>query len=103
MKNNPEAFCQWLQGYVEINGTAPSLTQWKVIVEHLQLVFEKVTGGVKPLAAGVAIKREGDNHIVAPLTATPALPKWQEIYKGYSNPDLYPYFQLQDLPKTLTC
>ena len=39
-----EQFCYWLQGFVELTGgKEPTLDQWKVIKEHLQLVFKKVT------------------------------------------------------------
>lgn len=40
----PIEFCRWLQGYFEVSG-AQTLTdaQVKVIKEHLQLVFVKVT------------------------------------------------------------
>lgn len=40
-------FCYWLQGYVELQPegklTGLSADQMKVISEHLQLVFKKVT------------------------------------------------------------
>lgn len=39
----PQEFTYWLQGYAEIAGEAPSEEQWKVIKDHLQLVFQKVT------------------------------------------------------------
>ena len=38
-----EQFTYWLQGYVELNGTAPTEAQWASIKEHLQLVFKKET------------------------------------------------------------
>jgi hypothetical protein len=39
-------FCYWLQGFLEISG-ADKLTpeQVKIINDHLQLVFKKVTPG----------------------------------------------------------
>jgi hypothetical protein len=43
MKNHPEKFVYWLQGYVELHGEVPSKRQWDIIKEHLQLVFEKET------------------------------------------------------------
>ena len=38
-----EQFTYWLQGFAEINNTAPTEEQWKIIKDHLQLVFTKVT------------------------------------------------------------
>jgi hypothetical protein len=42
----PENFCYWLQGFAELNGTAPTPQQWESIKEHLALVFNKVTSSV---------------------------------------------------------
>lgn len=40
----PEQFAYWLQGFSEINGTAPPTPeQWRIIKDHLQLVFKKET------------------------------------------------------------
>lgn len=43
----PQEFCYWLQGYFELSPTVPlcGLTQEqaKVVRDHLQLVFQKVT------------------------------------------------------------
>lgn len=39
----PENFTWWLQGYSEICGDTPTEEQWRVICDHLQIVFEKVT------------------------------------------------------------
>lgn len=40
----PEQFCYWLQGYVETsNRPNPTDTEWTIIKDHLQLVFNKVT------------------------------------------------------------
>lgn len=39
-----ENFTFWLQGFVELNGGAmPTELQWKMIQDHLALVFHKVT------------------------------------------------------------
>ena len=39
-----EQFCYWMQGFCELSGnTPPTAEQWKSIVEHLQLVFNKKT------------------------------------------------------------
>lgn len=41
---NSESFAYWLQGFVELNGgQIPTEDQWRSIVEHLNLVFKKVT------------------------------------------------------------
>ncbi len=39
-----ENFCYWIQGFNEINGgKAPTVKQWEIIRDHLNLVFNKVT------------------------------------------------------------
>ena len=44
MKNNPEAFVFWLHGFFELSDTETlSDKQVKIIKEHLDLVFDKVT------------------------------------------------------------
>ena len=41
---DPKSFAYWLQGFVELNGGAmPTEIQWKIIKDHLNLVFEKRT------------------------------------------------------------
>ncbi len=41
---SPENFCYWLQGYNELSGGRPIDTVgWKVLQDHLALVFNKVT------------------------------------------------------------
>lgn len=45
----PENFVYWLQGFVEMNGgKRPTKEQWKMINDHLQLVFLKIDHNVKP-------------------------------------------------------
>jgi hypothetical protein len=39
----PEQFTYWLQGFVEIRGSAPTAGEWDVIKDHLATVFKKVT------------------------------------------------------------
>ena len=39
----PEQFCYWLQGYAELTESQPTPEQWKMMQEHLQTVFYKVT------------------------------------------------------------
>lgn len=41
---NAEQFCYWLQGRLELQpDVLPSAAEWKMIGEHLGLVFKKVT------------------------------------------------------------
>lgn len=45
---NAQNFCYWLQGYAEImKDQQPTQEHWKIIVKHLDLVFENVTKDVK--------------------------------------------------------
>lgn len=37
----PENFVYWLQGFSEIEGETPTDEQWKIIQNHLALVFKK--------------------------------------------------------------
>jgi hypothetical protein len=39
-------FCYWLQGFAELNGEAPTPAQWELILEHLNLVFNKKTSSL---------------------------------------------------------
>lgn len=40
----PDQFCYWLQGFSEVNGNKMiNEMQWRIIQDHLQLVFDKVT------------------------------------------------------------
>jgi len=38
-------FCRWFQGFCELqeNNDPPSRTQWILIKQHLQLVYDKIT------------------------------------------------------------
>lgn len=38
---SPERFCFWLQGFCELQETAPTPLQWERIKGHLSMVFEK--------------------------------------------------------------
>ena len=41
---NHEQFAYWLQGFVEMNsGNPPNVWQWRMIKDHLQTCFNKVT------------------------------------------------------------
>lgn len=50
----PEQFCYWLQGFAEIKGgwEEPTAQEWKVIKDHLELVFKKVTPTYQPPNSG---------------------------------------------------
>lgn len=40
----PEQFCYWLQGRAELQpDMTPTKAEWKMIREHLQTVFTKIT------------------------------------------------------------
>lgn len=44
-----EQFAYWLQGFAELSpNTPPTAEQWKMIQEHLSLVFNKVTPPLAP-------------------------------------------------------
>ena len=44
MKNDPQSFCYWLQGFFELQEPeAITSEQLEIIKSHLDLVFEKVT------------------------------------------------------------
>lgn len=54
----PENFVFWLNGFAELTrGQAPTAGQWQSIVEHLALVFGKVTPPVLPEAVGDELDR----------------------------------------------
>lgn len=51
---NNDQFTYWLQGFVEMNGDKePTKEQWKMIKNHLQLCFKKLTPPLMPYAKGV--------------------------------------------------
>lgn len=54
-----EQFAYWLQGFVELDGSAPTDEQWQGIKDHLTLVFKKET----PV------------RVLGPNVAQPATPK----------------------------
>lgn len=46
----PIEFCYWLQGWAELeDGKTPKMEQWKLILAHLQLVFDKQTPTIESL------------------------------------------------------
>jgi len=68
---SPLDFCYWLQGHLELNGSAAGLSpeQLDIVRRHLQLVFEKKTDVGKP--TGTWFKQTGPDY---PPTATSFLP-----------------------------
>ena len=68
----PEQFVYWLQGFVEIHGEPPSISEWTIIKDHLQTVFKKET----PLRVGPGI-------------AAPAYPTWPNPIAPFTTPN-YP-------------
>ena len=64
--NNTE-FTYWLQGFVEMNGgKEPTKEQWRMIKDHLQLCFRKLTPPFQPYAKGVGIGGVGSGIYYAP-------------------------------------
>jgi hypothetical protein len=50
---NQDQFAYWLQGFVEMNGgKEPTKAQWKMIKDHLQLCFKKLTPPLMPYGVG---------------------------------------------------
>lgn len=45
----PGDFVTWLRGFVDIAKRAPNEEEWKIIKEHLQLVFTKVVPSQQPM------------------------------------------------------
>jgi hypothetical protein len=105
---SPENFAYWCQGFVELTGGAhPTPEQWKMIKEHLGLVFTKVTPPlttpkVEPSYCSSMIGSEG----VGPSSANwPAGPLTGEFPDGatggyrFYNPPHQPYASIH----TTTC
>jgi hypothetical protein len=65
---NPEQFCYWLQGRLELGEASLSDTEVQIIKDHLKLVFTKVTPG----------RLLG--YPVAPATSEDLIPKPPTIY-----------------------
>lgn len=62
----PEQFAYWLQGYVEIRGSAPTSGEWDVIKDHLATVFNKVTPNRSQYPSGPAIAEPYRGEPVVP-------------------------------------
>lgn len=82
-KMDPLHFAYWLKGYVELNGTAPTMEQWQIIVDHLEKVFDKQTPN-----RDNGVQQEGPN--VASPALPPNFPKidWSKV--GGGSPGLGP-------------
>lgn len=46
---SPDQFCYWLQGFNELVGKNPTEEQWRMIQDHLGLIFNKVTPTYLPV------------------------------------------------------
>lgn len=57
---SPEQFAYWLQGFVELNGSEPTVEQWQSIKDHLKTVFMKVTPEVRQVGPTYPGLRTGD-------------------------------------------
>lgn len=57
-------FSIWLNGYVELGGKTPDDAQWKMITEHLKLVFNKVTPELGDKSTWEDKKVSGGNTIL---------------------------------------
>ena len=63
---NHDQFAYWLQGFVEMNGgKEPTKAQWKMIKDHLQLCFKKMTPPPMPYAKGVGTGGSGSGVLGA--------------------------------------
>lgn len=62
----PEQFAYWLQGYVEIRGSAPTSGEWEVIKDHLATVFKKVTPDRITIGPGIAEPYRGNPNPYMP-------------------------------------
>jgi len=57
----PEQFCYWLQGRAEMQpDNPPSAEEWKIISDHLKLVFKKETPTRVPAPGPAEVKRAQD-------------------------------------------
>ncbi|SEN71653.1 hypothetical protein SAMN05216404_106174 [Nitrosospira multiformis] len=58
----PEQFCYWLQGRAEMQpNNPPSAEEWKIIADHLKLVFKKETPVRLPAPGPSELKRAQDD------------------------------------------
>lgn len=60
-----QQFCYWLQGFAEVSHQAPTDEQWKIIQDHLQLVFRKETPSYKQSSAPLDLSLHSD-HMIPP-------------------------------------
>lgn len=81
---SPDHFAYWLQGFVELNkGARPTPEQWASIVQHLELVFKKVTppvGGRDPQKPAKRLSQHTREEIEDLLR--PRHPQPGSIYPG---------------------
>lgn len=88
----PKEFCYWLQGYTELNpNSTPDDSQWKMIQEHLKLVFTKVT----PELGEDTIDKQDLMDLVRE-----DMDKWKREWPWDDPFTRHPY-QVGDLPKSI--
>ena len=81
----PEQFAYWLQGFAEMNPEwSPTPEQWKLIKEHLQTVFKKVT---PTLTQPYPIINPNQPLTMPGTTTTPNTGPYQSI-PGFSPPTI---------------
>lgn len=91
-------FAYWLQGFAELQQTAPTEEQWKSIKDHLNLVFNKVTPqvGAQPVLNPGVIP-----STVSPLVL-PGIPTTAEPFRWHQLPHVTCSVKA-DSSVTLTC
>jgi hypothetical protein len=63
-----ENFCFWINGFAELNTEPPTKEQWKLIKEHLDLVFDKKTSNLDDILLNgkqeetLKLKKKGLSH-----------------------------------------
>lgn len=84
----PQDFCFWLQGFVELTrDTKPDHAQWKMIKEHLALVFDKQTPELSPKPSEAKPQvDESQDHKAKPSIAK----ELEDLLKDLSLPDVKP-------------
>jgi hypothetical protein len=80
-----QQFAYWLQGFAELNPSAPTAEQWQSIREHLATVFKKVAPEMKPavdLGKNDALKKYLEKNQQDRVCLQSPSPVWQPQYPG---------------------
>jgi hypothetical protein len=75
----PEQFCYWLQGRAEMQpNNPPSADEWRMIADHLQTVFKKVTPAIKTESLPDYLKRAQEQRQPMPsqMWGVPSVPNY---------------------------